>query len=85
MKIVMLGHSGAGKTTYLSLMYAEMLDGIAGFHQPFAVITENREELRSIVLAQCCIHGARSVLRCGKYLLTGFGSGTRACHMTEEA
>lgn len=31
MKIVMLGHSGAGKTTYLSLMYAEMQDGIAGF------------------------------------------------------
>lgn len=31
MKIVMLGHSGAGKTTYLSLMYAEMQDGIADF------------------------------------------------------
>ncbi len=31
MKIVMLGHSGAGKTTYLSLMYAEMQEGIAGF------------------------------------------------------
>jgi hypothetical protein len=30
-KIVMLGHSGAGKTTYLSLMYAEMQDGIGGF------------------------------------------------------
>jgi hypothetical protein len=30
-KIVMLGHTGAGKTTYLSLMYAEMQDGIAGF------------------------------------------------------
>jgi len=30
-KIVMLGHSGAGKTTYLSLMYAEMQEGIAGF------------------------------------------------------
>ncbi len=31
MKIVMLGHSGAGKTTYLSLMYAEMQGGIGGF------------------------------------------------------
>ena len=31
MKIVMLGHSGAGKTTYLSLMYAEMQVGIGGF------------------------------------------------------
>ena len=31
MKIVMLGHSGAGKTTYLSLMYAEMHEGVAGF------------------------------------------------------
>ena len=31
MKIVMLGHSGAGKTTYLSLMYTEMQDGIGGF------------------------------------------------------
>lgn len=31
MKIMMLGHSGAGKTTYLSLMYAEMQEGIAGF------------------------------------------------------
>jgi hypothetical protein len=30
-KIVMLGHSGAGKTTYLSLMYAEMQVGIGGF------------------------------------------------------
>jgi len=30
-KIMMLGHSGAGKTTYLSLMYAEMQDGIGGF------------------------------------------------------
>jgi hypothetical protein len=29
--IVMLGHSGAGKTTYLSLMYAEMQDGVGGF------------------------------------------------------
>jgi hypothetical protein len=27
----MLGHSGAGKTTYLSLMYAEMQVGIGGF------------------------------------------------------
>lgn len=27
----MLGHSGAGKTTYLSLMYAEMQEGIAEF------------------------------------------------------
>jgi hypothetical protein len=29
--IVMLGHSGAGKTTYVSLMYAEMHAGVAGF------------------------------------------------------
>ena len=27
----MLGHSGAGKTTYVSLMYAEMHKGVAGF------------------------------------------------------
>ncbi|MGH8573579.1 MAG: hypothetical protein ACREX8_13545 [Gammaproteobacteria bacterium] len=27
----MLGHSGAGKTTYVSLMYREMQDGVAGF------------------------------------------------------
>jgi len=27
----MLGHSGAGKTTYVSLMYAEMQQGVAGF------------------------------------------------------
>lgn len=27
----MLGHSGAGKTTYLSLMYAAMQEGIGGF------------------------------------------------------
>jgi hypothetical protein len=27
----MLGNSGAGKTTYLSLMYAEMSEGVAGF------------------------------------------------------
>lgn len=31
MKIVMLGHGGAGKTTYVSLMYSEMIDGIEGF------------------------------------------------------
>lgn len=31
MKIVMLGHTGAGKTTYVSLMYREMQDGVAGF------------------------------------------------------
>jgi hypothetical protein len=31
MKIVMLGNSGAGKTTYLSLMYDEMRGGVAGF------------------------------------------------------
>ena len=31
MKIAMLGNSGAGKTTYLSLMYEQMVDGIAGF------------------------------------------------------
>ena len=31
MNIVMLGHSGAGKTTYVSLMYREMQNAIAGF------------------------------------------------------
>ena len=31
MKIVMLGNSGAGKTTYLALMYAEMNQGVSGF------------------------------------------------------
>ncbi|MFF3721481.1 hypothetical protein ACFYYM_03785 [Streptomyces erythrochromogenes] len=31
MDIVMLGHSAAGKTTYVSLMYAAMRDGIQGF------------------------------------------------------
>ncbi len=31
MKIVMLGHSGAGKTTYLALMYFEMQEDIGGF------------------------------------------------------
>jgi Double-GTPase 2 len=30
-KIVMLGYSGAGKTTYVSLMYAEMQEGVCGF------------------------------------------------------
>ncbi|MFJ2397846.1 hypothetical protein ACIOTI_34570 [Streptomyces sp. NPDC087843] len=31
MDIVMLGHSGVGKSSYLSLMYAAMRDGIQGF------------------------------------------------------
>ncbi|MGW7379022.1 hypothetical protein [Streptomyces sp. NPDC054794] len=31
MDFVMLGHSGVGKTTYVSLMYAAMRDGIKGF------------------------------------------------------
>lgn len=31
MDIVMLGHSGVGKTSYVSLMYAAMRDGIQGF------------------------------------------------------
>ena len=31
MKIVMLGRGGVGKTTYVSLMYAEMQEGVGGF------------------------------------------------------
>jgi MftR C-terminal domain len=31
MKIVMLGHSNAGKTTYMSLMYEAMQEGVGGF------------------------------------------------------
>ena len=31
MKIVMLGHSNAGKTTYLASMYQSMLGGVGGF------------------------------------------------------
>lgn len=31
MKVVMLGHSAAGKTTYVSLMYSVMTQGVGGF------------------------------------------------------
>jgi len=43
-KIVMLGNSGAGKTTYLSLMYAEMSQGVFGF-QVWAQDAEQHQQL----------------------------------------
>ena len=56
MDIVMLGHSAAGKTTYVSLMYAAMRDGIQGF----ALRTEDLHAHRSLTSA------AEAVL-CGRY------------------
>ncbi len=44
MDIVMLGHSAAGKTSYLSLMYAAMCDGVEGM----TLRTADRDAHRSL-------------------------------------
>ncbi|GAA1235891.1 hypothetical protein GCM10009665_27660 [Kitasatospora nipponensis] len=56
MNIVMLGHSAAGKTSYLSLMYAAMCDGVEGL----TLGTADPAAHRSLV------NGAGAILR-GSY------------------
>ncbi len=56
MNIVMLGHSAAGKTTYVSLMYTIMTEGIGGF----SVRAKNQDDHASLT------HAARAI-RAGRY------------------
>ncbi|WP_328708427.1 TRAFAC clade GTPase domain-containing protein [Microbispora hainanensis] len=42
MNIVMLGHNAAGKTTYVSLMYARMYEGIEGFGLRASAVDDHR-------------------------------------------
>jgi hypothetical protein len=51
----MLGHSGAGKTTYLSLMYAEMQEAIGGFQ----VSAKNDSQHRQLLADARAIRASR--------------------------
>ncbi|WP_411150483.1 TRAFAC clade GTPase domain-containing protein [Streptomyces sp. A30] len=54
MNIVMLGHSAAGKTTYMALMYSTMNSGPFGFE----VLCKDREQHRQLLLsAQAILRG----------------------------
>jgi signal recognition particle receptor subunit beta len=55
MKIVMLGHSNAGKTTYVSLMYETMSAGVEGF----TVLAESAEDHRRLLAAAKAVRAGR--------------------------
>jgi GTPase SAR1 family protein len=55
MQIVMLGHSNAGKTTYVSAMYEVMSAGV----ERFFVVAERREDHARLAAAARAIHAGR--------------------------